>query len=673
VIELETHDGRVVNLVEHARELPEFTGVQRVYADCETTSGDPKVKAFKPYGGHRIAGVAVLRDDEATAWYVPVRHKHGRNIPAQAVRRWLRDMMTVPEWVNHNVKFDAHFVACAGRGDELVFPGRMIDTATLAKCHDTDRMGHGLKAVCADWLEQDLSEQDEVEAYLKNEKTKDYGELPADLCGRYAGQDVLMNRELMRFLEDQRPEQMRDTWETEILLTPVLFDIERAGMRVNDLAVKKLKVKTLRSILGAQQEIVDLTDGREFVDSSKNLYDLIVNVLGLPVLKWNTDPESKERGSPSFDKEALELYGMHPEVLHQPRNARVIELIKSARAESHFLSNYLEVFGQAVETGGFVHPSFNQLIRTGRMSASDPNVMGMSKAAKDLIIPDDDEYGILTADAEQIEFRLIVHYIRDADAIAAYARDPDTDFHMWAARLCEVERTPAKTLNFAMGYGAGKKRVVSLLLTDPTIMHDVGEIIAQQIEEGRVPERLRAQAYHRLCERRAQGVYTRYHERLPGIKRTSRAAAQKCIMRGYVFNPFGRRRHLPPRAAHKAFNTIVQGGAMDIIKRRMIRLAPRYNSWVRNSDIRLFGNVHDELPLHGPREALEDPKIQARIHAVLETTDIDFRVPFTWEAGYSPLSWKAAGAKENVIDKIRLRKIALEEGFLGPQMRRYYE
>ena len=669
MINLETSDGRPVRLVEHARELPELSGVTRVYADVESTSFHPKVKGLHPYAGHRVAGLSIIRDDEELAHYISVRHQRGVTISVEEFVRWLGDFVKVPEWVNHNVKFDAHFVACEGEGDELVWPGRMIDTLTLAKTHDTDRRGHGLKQLAPEWLLADVDEADEVKAYLAEEKTKDYGALPADLAARYACRDVYLNRDIMRFLVEHRPEQLEDTWNTEILLTPVLFDMERAGMRVDNTAVKRLKVQTLRQILGAQEEIEDLTEGRAFVDSSKNIYDLLCNVLGLPVLKYNEG--TLERGSPCFDKEALELYGMHPEVRDDPKASRIVELVSSARKDSHFLSNYLEVFGASVDTGDRVHPMYNQLIRTGRMSARDPNTMGMSKKAKRLILPDDEEFGLLSADAEQIEFRLIVHYINDVDAIAAYLKDPDTDFHAWAAELCEVLRDPAKTLNFAMGYGAGKARVVALLRTDPTIMHDVGEQVDAAIRAGKVPARARASVYESACERRAARVYQRYHERLPGIKRTSRIATQRCVTRGFVFNAYGRRRHLPSYAAHKAFNTVVQGGAMDIIKRRMIALAPRYVSWVRDAGIRLFGNVHDELVLHGPHVTLGDPMYQARIHAVLETTEIDFRVPFTWESGYSRGTWYDAGSKSAIIDKHELRRIAAEQGWLGPQMRRY--
>ena len=75
-----------------------------------------------------------------------------------------------------------------------------------------------------------------------------------------------------------------------------------------------------------------------------------------------------------------------------------------------------------------MHPDYNQTVRTGRMSCRRPNAQQLSKEAKELILPFDNQH-FVSFDESQVEFRLIVHYIQDSKAIEAFNENPDTDFH----------------------------------------------------------------------------------------------------------------------------------------------------------------------------------------------------------------------------------------------------
>ena len=613
------HRFGVCKIVESVEELPSMVGVSVVYADVETNG-------LYPYLGHRVCGIAVLRDDEECAYYVPIRHKsHRWNLPMDAVLKWMQDVAAVPKWVNHNVKFDAHFFA----QDGALFQGELIDTVVLSKIYDSDKMSHKLEDLVSDYLGVRL-DKDRIARYCKNLGQKkdelDYSAVPADMLGEYACIDVLATRELYRFLKRNLHEELNRTIELEHKLTPVLFDMERAGLLVDPLELKVESVKTLQSMIASSTELCSLA-GREFTNSNQCIYDILVNQLQLPVLAWNDTDEGEEPGA-CFDKDALKLYSIHPKVLQDPKTARIIELIQLYRTEAQFKSLFLESYEFYKDRANKLHPSYNQIVRTGRMSCKEPNFQQLNKRAKKLIHPEPGKV-FLSCDASQIEFRLIVHYIEDVDAIRAYNENPDTDFHQFMADLCGVKRKQAKNMNFAVGYGAGKKKVLSMLMSDPDIMEDVSR---KAIETGR--------DYAELCEEHANFIYHGYHERMPGIKRTAYEAQRACEHRGFVFNLIGRRRHLPRKHARKAFNTVVQGSAMDLIKYKMVELSPRYNARLREARIDLLINVHDELVWSGSPAAIQAH--HAYIGERLCEPPVPLLVPLRWSSGVSEKNWAEA-------------------------------
>ena len=603
-------------IVQRIDDLPNFKGCKRLYLDVETTSFDDAVPALNSWAGHRIAGIAVCADD-SKAYYLPIRHQNSNNLPIDMVMRWLHETLKhCGEWVNHNIKFDAHFVEAEG----ISVNCPLADTVVLAKMIDSDARTHALKPLCRA-IGLEMEEELELKSWLKGAKTKDYGAIPADICGRYAEMDVIGNRALYEHLLEQLPEGMSELWETEKKLTSVLLDMERTGLKIDEKACKLAQLGSLRKMIQTSDEIEKLT-GVELVNSPKCLFEIICTQLGLPVLART------ESGGPSFDKHALKLYAGHPEVVTNERARTVLDLLRVFRTETQFKGLFADSF-LAKSTNGILHPNYNQLVRTGRMSCSDPNSQQFNKRAKKLIVP---RGAFFSTDASQVEFRVIAHYIKDQDVIAAYTNDASTDFHQWVADLCEVSRSPAKTLNFAMAYGAGKRRITQELSGNPKIMEEVGNEIDS--DESIRPQD-RAREYAKRCERRASEIYRAYHERLPGVKSTAERASAAARRKGFVRNAYGRRRHLPLAQTHKAFNSLVQGCAMDIIKEKMVEL----HSMLK--DVKMVANVHDELLLDGPKEVIESPQFQRMVMEVLEGPT-KIKVPIKWDWGTSRETWADA-------------------------------
>ena len=588
--------------------LPEK--INTVYLDLETASFDPKIAALSPWRAeNRILGAAITWDDEPRAWYFPLCHKFGDNLPQEPVFAFLREAMSRSEtWCNHNINFDAHFLT--NHIGPLPEHLKFRDTLTGSKLLDTDlqfKGGAGLDNLSKLWLDEDISG---VEApfvpYLH--KNKNYAAIPADIMAPYACQDVQTARKLDKHIAASMPKSVLRVWATEQRLTKVLFTIEQRGLRVDlqELQIEELKVRYRMSVL--EQNLHELIGRAINPISSNSVFDVLCTQYGLPVLGWSED------GKPSFDKFAMKRYLDLP---NAPIN--IIECIAEYRKLATLLNNFLEPY-QSLQKDGILHSRYNAVVRTGRMSSSTPNAQQLSKDAKALIHPRFG-YAFLSFDLAGIEFRILCDYIENAEAISRYNADPNTDFHIMSADMCGISRQAAKTLNFMVAFGGGKAKTLALLSATKDLT-DAGE---------------------------AERVYNAWHAMFPELKPTARRATAAAKSHGYVKNLYGRRRHLPTEFAHIALNASVQGTAADIFKCATVRLADYFASRPE-IDAHLAALVHDEFLIEAPLGLLSDTETLRDIVGIIEAPPLDvaFSVPIRTSANWSQKSW--ADCENNKVD-----------------------
>lgn len=604
-------------------------GDGRIVLDCETKSGDPRVSALSPWEGHRIAGIAYALDDDGPAWYLPIRQARSTNLPIERVTTWATDVMRrASSWCNHNLKFDAHFLAADG-----VEPCAAVEcTLTMAKLINSERNSYALDALAMDYLgtgKADVGLRD----FLRGSKTKDFGDLPLDIIGAHGCRDVILNRALRRRLDALLPDECRRIWEIEQRVTLALFDMERAGMGVNPTELRVTALRLMSRLLGMEEEIATLAGSAINPSSNDDCYGALCVAHGLPVM-GRTDG-----GDPSFDAEALTHYSHLPEVSSSLALSRLVELIAAHREIAVLLHTFVEPYTK-LQVGGKLHPFYNQAVRTGRMSCKHPNAQQLSEEAKALIHPDPG-HAFLSCDYSQIEFRIIAHYMNNPEAVRAYNENPDTDYHTWVAQLCGIPRKPAKNVNFAMGYGAGRPKVIRMLSQEPELIANILTRVDEAIAAGRIPAEQRKATLDGLCKKQGEEVYRRYHQRLPELRRVSSQAARNAERRGYVFNGYGRRRHLDRRHSYRGLNAVAQSFAADIMKDRLVATAPRYNPWVKSLGITQVAVVHDEVLFHGLTNVLSDPAVQRELLDTLEAPTCSLRVPIRCEAKYGTGSWAA--------------------------------
>ncbi len=636
-------------LIQDISELPSVPKViEDMFCDLETTSRRIDQDSLNPWYHCYVGGIAITWDDMYGALYIPVGHADQHwNLPRGPVIAWLTDVFKAAKrWVNHHVKYDAH-VMYNDLGVELGVDKEHVCSIVRGKILDSDRQfrgGYGLDALSKTWLNEDINDyEDLIKRHIG--KSKDYGVCPADVMGEYACQDVITNRRLYKYLLANMPAESAPVVATETALTSELILMERRGLLVKPDELLVEKMLTLSDLVRIEQRLRELVGYTFLATSSKDCYDVLCNKYGLPVLAY-TEKDDGSIGGPSFNAETLEMYRAR---IDAP--TEVVDLMIKFRKASTFKSLFVDKYKElAVDQGNgyaLLHPNHNQCVRTGRMSVSDPNTQQLDSHAKTLIHPGDG-MSFMSADASQIEFRTIAHYTQDESIIKAYNENPDIDYHLRVANMCGIKRRPAKTVNFSVAFGQGKAATVALLEVDTDVVSAIKDSVDQLVASGQLTHEGRDRAFKALARQKGEAIYDTYHETFPNIRSTSRHACNVAKQRGYVRNIRGRRRQLPAEHAHKAFNTLNQSSAADIIKERMVEVA----RCLRGTGIQLVTQVHDELVFVGPTEILNDPRTSRDIVAILEDVQC-LRVPVRFNYGVSDTHWKAAASQE--------KKISLED------------
>lgn len=649
--------------------------IQTLYLDFETSSGDTKLDSLNPWHNCTPIGYVYTVDQQAEVYFIPWALAGSR----EHLQRLLNSCST---WVNHHIKYDAHVAINNLGGYKLPEHVKLVCTIALSHLIDADREykgGYALDVECLHWLGIDLRpyyERLKPYTHTLTKKgyqvyNKDYGVIPLDILAEYACAQVLANRQLFYFIVNNLPPESVHTdgttprlLDTEIAFTRVLFNMEQAGLYIDPLEVALAEFSCLNNMVEIEAQIQTKLGYCINPNSSKDLYDLICNRYGRPVVKWtnaDSDENPTQDSNPSFDKDALKEYR---EDIETPKELKdILDLIIAYKHEAQHRSLFYKPWQElCVPVDGLekirsrlaaFHAEYNQNVRTGRLSCSQPNEQQLDKIAKALIHPKPG-YAFLSCDESQIEYRMMASDTGSRRIIDAYAADPDTDFHEFIRLICEIEkRRPAKNINFMMGFGGGKKKTVKMLASNYL---DMGMLWT----------------YDQLMTK-ATAVYNRYHREWPELKPTSQRAAEAACVNGFIRNIAGRRLHLPGpyhnvqyrlnkktkqqekvNRCHIAFNRRIQSGAADIAKEIAVRIQPL----LYELGAELVALVHDEFLFHIPLYTHTRDEYGAvvldytqplpehvivdncnRIRAELEYTPFKLKICLRCNAGYSRKSW----------------------------------
>lgn len=355
----------------------------------------------------------------------------------------------------------------------------------------------------------------------------------------------------------------------ELPLCDVLFDMERAGFKIDETALKEAE-KNYESRLKAMTERITELAGCEFnLNSPKQLGVILFEKLGLKSGK-------KNKNGYSTSADILEkLKDEHP----------VVSEILKYRQIQKLYSTYIKGFEPLVERGtGLVHTCFNQtLTSTGRLSSKEPNLQNIpvreqeGRELRKLFVSSFEGGKIVGADYSQIELRLLAHFSDCNQLIEAFNEGKDvhalTASQVFGVPLAEVTkemRQSAKAVNFGIIYG----------------ISDFG--LSEQLK---------------ISPKRAAEYIDKYFEMYPRVKEYMDKNVKFAREHGYVTTMLGRKRYireinspnfnLRSFGERAAMNMPLQGTAADIIKIAMLNVHSEIKK--RGLKSKLILQVHDEL------------------------------------------------------------------------------
>jgi DNA polymerase-1 len=169
-------------------------------------------------------------------------------------------------------------------------------------------------------------------------------------------------------------------------------------------------------------------------------------------------------------------------------------------------------------------------------------------------------FTLLEGDYSQLEFRLSAAFAKQTNLLEIF-NDPSRDVFTESSKLLGMKRQDGKTLTYLLGYGGGPDKIKN--------------VFGVSLDEGRA-------------------IRDNFFATYPNLLKAARYANNIALAKRRVPIWSGRYRNFlnVKEEAHKAYNSLVQGGAADIVERTMVRCR---QEGLNTEDCRMLLQVHDSL------------------------------------------------------------------------------
>lgn len=309
---------------------------------------------------------------------------------------------------------------------------------------------------------------------------------------------------------------------------------QAAALKTKNKSLVDLQLKYVNLFERAKKKMFDNNDCELSLDSPAQLKWLLRDRLNLDVVNLE--------GDESTGKEVLQRLAKEDDTV-----AKLLRLRKLTKLVTAFFPKYMSL---KTETNK-IHADYNiDGTRTGRLSSSGPNMQQHPRELKDLFIAGD-KHKFVTYDVTAIEPLLMAYYSEDA-ALTKLIQEGKSLHSVNAIIMfgldCEehevkdkypTERQIAKTIGLACLYGAGWNQV---------------KMAGQK--EGRF-----------FTERECKQIVYRIRDTYSGVWDFKQALDLEMEQGTVIYNFMGRPMRIdnPEDVYMKAFNTLIQGSASDLV------------------------------------------------------------------------------------------------------------
>ncbi len=553
--------------------------------------------------------------EEGKACYVPLFHggtetgadlfelsSRPKQISVQTAQKYLKDLLEDKSVlkIGHNLKFDMHFLEQICGEDLNVFP--YDDTAVMSYCLDNLEHKHGLDELALMFLDYQMISYEDVCGSSKNKITFD--KVALDKALSYAAEDADMTLRLVNVFKPRLiKEKKLSVYENlDRPLVAILEKMERFGIKIDAQILRALDREFDEKMHTIEKEIYTLA-GEEFnLSSPKQIGEILYVKMGLKGKKT-------QKGQFQTGADVLEELAEEYELPRKILEWRIFQKLKST---------YTSALLEEADPKNRVHTTFAQtVVNTGRLASSNPNLQNIpirtdeGRKIRSAFVADKG-YKIISADYSQVELRLLAE-VADVKALKeAFIKGVDIHaltaskvFHIPLEEVTPMRRRDAKAINFGIVYGISQYG------------------LSRQLD---------------ITPAEAQKYIDSYFAVMPEIKQYMHQTIAFAHANGYVLTPYQRKifvggindknKRIVSFAERTAINAPIQGGAADIMKLAMKKVAALLNDG--HFQTKMLLQVHDELIFEAPDNEVEivAPLIKEAMESV-----VNFDIPFIAEVG----------------------------------------
>ena len=395
-------------------------------------------------------------------------------------------------------------------------------------------------------------------------------------------------------------------------LLKILYEMEQNGIMLDAVKLKELDNIFDKELNILSEEIYTHAGETFNLSSPKQVGEILYTKLGL---------KGKKHTSGSLNTSA--------EVLEQMAQTHILpQKILEWRQFQKLKSTYTTALLSLMDKSNRVHTTFSQTtVNTGRLSSLNPNLQNIpirtqiGREIRKCFIAKPN-HKIIAIDYSQVELRLLatiadVKFLQDAfrENVDIHKKTASQVFNIPYNEVDSTHRRRAKAINFGIVYGISAYG------------------LSKEIES---------------TPQEAQSYIDKYFANMPEVKNYMEETINYARMNGYVLTPFNRKisifgiqdnnKRIASFGERAAINAPIQGGASDIIKMAMIRIANRLKT--ENFKTKMLLQVHDELVFEAPIDEVE--KVTPIIKDEMEKINsIALKVPLIAEVGIGN-NWEEA-------------------------------
>lgn len=496
----------------------------------------------------------------------------------------------------HNAKFDYKFIKRWGK----ISTNHIYDTFLVEKILHCgkDNYGFGLSKLTERYLDVKLNKEERNQFVNLEGRPFNYNQI------RYGAYDV---KYLIQIHTKQQPEIERLNLDRVVKLensvVKILSEIEYEGIQL-DTEKWKLIWETNHTKTFQQQKVIDneLLKFSQFQKYKSMQFDMFTPESELRTTSVNWDSPLQVLNI--FNKLIPSLEDVNGKNLykHKFKFDLIKEYIKYKELSK--LSNAYGVkFLKYINIDQKIHTNFTQILDTGRMSSSDPNMQQIpadNMYRNCFIAPKD--YCFVSGDYKSQELNVIAFGSKDPVWLSALANNED--LHGVCADLVFEDewrtadadkrkklRTMIKSINFGLAYGMGPNKLAD------TLNIEISE---------------------------AKELINKYFKQFPNIKAFLDKLGDFGKRNGYIktYPPFERIRwfdNWTPKMYNDqskfselgsieraSKNTPIQGSSADITKLALVYIWKEINSNPKFKDVRIVMTVHDQIDTISPISISEE-------------------------------------------------------------------